>query len=121
MPGFPERKTFSHRRNNFPPPAVAVGAVVQQRMGEAETDQLVAFCVSYPDCPGTQVARRLGQVCPSNQGGTGDFQRNLRRERQRAPYRNQNSSGGNVQCRSKLQQFLATIIPAADKNRNSQG
>ena len=90
-------------------------------MGELEPDQMVAIRVRYPQRSGAEIPRRLGQGVRRSQRRAGDFQQNLRGERQRAANRNQGSARGNVQCGGKLKKIFAFFVAATNENRNSDG
>jgi hypothetical protein len=85
---FDQRKTFSHRRSNFPLDRVGNRTVVQEWAGELQTYQMVTFgvCDSYGF--GMQISRSLSQCAAGREGCAGDFQRNLCGERQSASYSN---------------------------------
>jgi hypothetical protein len=69
---------------------------------------------------GTQSAGGLRERIPGNQGRAGNFERNLRRERQGAAHSNQCSACRNVQRRCKFQQLPSVFVAAADKDGNGQ-
>lgn len=114
------RKNFSHRRNNFPSHRRSRRLTVEQRVGESQADKLVGVGVGDPHGLSSQVAAGLGQKRSRRQRNTGNFQQNLRGERQRAPHCNQGPGCGDVQRSGELQQFLPALIAATDKNRNRQ-
>jgi len=90
-------------------------------MRKLEADQLIPLGARTPDVARPKIPRGRGQIRRRKQGSAGDFQQNLRGERQRAAYGHQGSAGGNVQSRGKLQQLLAISVLTSDKNRNCQG
>jgi hypothetical protein len=113
--GFGHRKRFSHRRSKFPSGGLAHRRVIQQRVGELQSNQVVTLGVRDPDRSSTDHAGGFGKGCGCGQGCTGDFKRNLRRERQRTTHRNQGASGGNVQGGGELEELFSLFIPAADE------
>jgi hypothetical protein len=117
---FSGRKNFSHGRNKFPLQRSSRRLPVKQGVRESQPHQLVGVGMADPYRLGSQVAAGLGQRCNRSQGNAGNFQQNLRGERQRPPHCDQGSSRGDVQRRRKLQQFLPALIAAADKNWNRQ-
>ena len=90
-------------------------------MGELESHQMVAIRVRHPQGSGAEIPCRFGEGVRRSQRSTGDFEQNLRGERQRAANRNQGTPGGNVQCGGKLEQIFALFVAATNENRDSDG
>ena len=53
---FKGRKTFSHRRNNFPRTSLAVGTAVEEWSSEFETGKLIPLGVTDPHGTGAEIA-----------------------------------------------------------------
>jgi len=68
-----------------------------------------------------QVARRLGQRTGGSQGSAGNFQQNLRGERQRAAYSHQGAPCRDIQRSGELKQVFAFLIAAANENGYGDG
>ena len=90
-------------------------------MGELESHQMVAIRVCHPQGSGAEIPCRFGEGVRRSQRSAGDFEQNLRGERQRAANRNQGTAGGNVQCGGKLEQIFAFFVAATNENRDSDG
>jgi len=116
IPRFLDRKNFSHRGNKFPSSRFPLRLAVHQGMRELKTQKVVAFHVGYADGSGTQDSRSLREGISRNQRSAGDFQRNLRGQRQGAADGNQRSARGNVQRGGEFQQFFSVLVAAADKD-----
>ena len=90
-------------------------------MGEFEAHQVVAVGMGDPQSSGAKIASRLGQRICGSQGSAGDFQQNLRGERQRAANRHQSSARGDVQGGGEFQKFFSFFVPAANKDGYGDG
>lgn len=121
MPRFGCGKKFSHGRNSFPSLRWAMGVRAQQSMGKLYADQLVAVRMRDPDNTGLQTAGSLGQTRGRSHWGTGNFQQNPCRKRQRAAHGYQGSPSRHVQRRGKFQQFLVIAILTPNKNGHCEG
>ena len=82
---------------------------------------MIAIGVRDPECARAQIAGRLGQRVGHGQGRAGDFQQNLRGERQRAANGDQGATGGDVQRGGELENILAFFVAAADEDGYSDG
>ena len=120
IPRFLDRKNFSHRGNKFPSSRFPLRLAVHQGMRELKTQKVVAFHVGYADGSGTQDSRSLREGISRNQRSAGDFQQNLRGQRQGAADGDQRSARGNVQRGGEFQQFFSVLVAAADKDRDCQ-
>jgi len=82
---------------------------------------VIALGVSDAECPGTKSASCSGKSGCGCQRCAWNFEQNLRRWRGRAPYCHQSATRANIQCGSKLKEFLAIFIPGTHEDRDSQG
>jgi hypothetical protein len=94
--------------------------VIQERMREFHSDQVVAFRVVYAKCARTQRARSFGQGSGRGEGRAGYFQQNLRGQRQRTANRYERTPSGDVKGCGKFEELFALLVPTADKYGNRQ-
>jgi hypothetical protein len=91
---------------------------VQQGAGKLNPYQLVALGIGPPHDPALQIPGKPGQIGVCHRRSTGNFEQNLRGERQRTADSDQSTPGRNIQRGSKLQPFPVISLLAADKDRN---
>jgi hypothetical protein len=82
---------------------------------------VIALSVCYAQRSSTKGTCRSGKSRCGGQRCTRNFEQNLRRWRGRAPHRNQSTPGADVQCSSKLKEFLATFILGTHEDGDGQG
>lgn len=68
----------------------------------------------------TQVASTFPNRSGHSQRRAGDFKRNLRCWPKRAVHSNQGTASGDIHRSGKLKEILATLVPAADENRDGE-
>jgi hypothetical protein len=113
--GFGHGKRFSHRRSKFPSAGLARGGVIHKRVRKLQSNQVVTLGMGDPERSSADRAGSFGKARRGCQRRTGDFERNLRRERERPTHRNQRSSSRNVQGGGKLEELFSLFIPATDE------
>lgn len=92
----------------------------QERLREFESQQMVTIRVGYVHNFGFQISRTLRDRGRGGQGCTGDFERNLRWWPKSTVNGDERPAGGDIQGSGKLQGILPALVPAPDKNRNSE-
>lgn len=79
---------------------------------------MVAIGMSHSQRSGSQGTGRFGKDGGCRQGGTWDFQQNLRRWRQGAAQRYQGTARTHIQSGRELKEILTVIVLAADEYRD---
>jgi hypothetical protein len=108
---------FSQRGSSFPWAGGPQSGGFDQGTGEFEAHQVVAIRVRHPQRSRPQIASCLGQRVRDGEGSAGDFQQNLRGERQRAAHGDEGATRRDVKRGGEFEDLLAFFVAAAHEDR----